>query len=111
MENLNIDDAQFQWQNHAACRDFPSYIFYPDERSTPGIVLDPAFVDTSYKEICARCPVKHICLEFALLHDMQGVWGGMTEGERNKRFCTQERYEMRNYKEECGTYEPLYGHS
>lgn len=111
MVDMGIDDSQFTWQSRAACRSVPSYVFYPDELLLPETKVDPIFTKLSYRDFCDSCPVKYLCLEFAVLHDMHGIWGGLTESERNKRFCTEERYEMRNYKEECGSYEPLYGHS
>jgi hypothetical protein len=110
MVDMGIDDSQFTWQNRAACRDVPSFVFYPDEILSLEEV-DPAYAKISYRDFCDTCPVRYLCLEFAVLHDMVGIWGGTTENERKKRFCTGERYEMRNYKEECGSYQPLYGHS
>lgn len=35
------------------------------------------------KRICARCPVRTECLDWALAHDERyGVWGGMGPRER-----------------------------
>lgn len=34
------------------------------------------------KDVCAACPVRQACLEYALTWGEQGVWGGMTEDER-----------------------------
>lgn len=35
------------------------------------------------KSVCARCPVKAECLEYALARDERfGVWGGLSERER-----------------------------
>lgn len=33
-------------------------------------------------EICNRCPLKPECLEWALTHDEEGVWGGTGEADR-----------------------------
>jgi len=54
--------------------------------------VDPAvFYPTSdeeaeaAKEVCARCPVREACLEFALAsRERDGVWGGATERERRR---------------------------
>ena len=36
-------------------------------------------------KICAQCPVKKVCGEYALDHDEEyGVWGGMSERERRR---------------------------
>lgn len=34
------------------------------------------------KRICDRCPARQPCLDWALAHDVTGVWGGTTEAER-----------------------------
>jgi len=38
--------------------------------------------DVRQKAICARCPVREQCLEWALDHEEHGVWGGLTKKER-----------------------------
>ena len=35
------------------------------------------------KAICAECPYKARCLEFAVNNHEQGIWGGTTERQRN----------------------------
>ena len=34
------------------------------------------------KSICAECEVSEECLEYSLLHEPFGIWGGKTERER-----------------------------
>lgn len=37
------------------------------------------------KEVCAGCPVRQECLEFALAErEVYGVWGGTSERERRR---------------------------
>lgn len=36
------------------------------------------------KSLCQKCPWIEECLEFALHHDVVGIWGGTTEKERAK---------------------------
>lgn len=37
------------------------------------------------KEICAECPIKDACLQWALDMDIDfGIWGGLTERERRR---------------------------
>lgn len=63
------------WRHEAACRGLDVAIFFPvtDEEAGPA------------KEICAACPVRETCLEFALVTRQEdGVWGGMTEAERRR---------------------------
>jgi WhiB family redox-sensing transcriptional regulator len=43
------------------------------------------------KAICAQCPVREACLEYALAtRERDGVWGGATERER-RRMIRQRR--------------------
>lgn len=35
-------------------------------------------------EICGRCPVRSQCLEYAIHHMVQGIWGGTFEATRKK---------------------------
>lgn len=34
------------------------------------------------KDFCKGCPVRKRCLEYALIYDEYGIWGGTTEDER-----------------------------
>ena len=64
-----------RWREDAACRGADVEIFFPptDEAA------DQA------KAICAACPVREECLEYALLtRQDDGVWGGLTETERRR---------------------------
>jgi hypothetical protein len=36
------------------------------------------------REICAECPVRALCQDWAVWHEPAGVWAGMTPGERSK---------------------------
>jgi hypothetical protein len=48
-------------------------VFYPERGESAG----PA------RQVCARCPVRRPCLEYALSNRItHGIWGGMTERER-----------------------------
>jgi WhiB family redox-sensing transcriptional regulator len=70
-----FDAAQEGWRAHAACRDADVNTFFPttDEEAEPA------------KAICATCPVRLECLEFALATRQEdGVWGGLTETERRR---------------------------
>lgn len=66
------------WRHHAACRDEDPDLFFPTGSTAPiGLELDRA------KAVCAGCPVRQPCLQWAVLHDQPGgVWGGLTESER-----------------------------
>lgn len=34
--------------------------------------------------ICHNCPVKTPCLEYALAHKLEGIWGGTTHRQRRQ---------------------------
>ena len=69
------------WRQHAACRGIDPNIFYP--------VSDDDAEEA--KSICAACPVRQACLEYALANrERDGVWGGATERER-RRLVRQRR--------------------
>ncbi len=63
------------WRRQAACRDMDTDVFFPlsDEEAGPA------------KAVCATCPVRAECLEFAMTtRQPDGVWGGLTEAERRR---------------------------
>lgn len=63
------------WREDAACRTLDTAIFFPDTEEESG----PAVA------VCASCPVREECLEFALLtRQDDGIWGGLTETERRR---------------------------
>lgn len=68
------------WRADAACRGEDPELFFPVGSAGPasGQIAEA-------KQICARCPVREACLEFALRTGQNyGIWGGLTEDERRK---------------------------
>jgi WhiB family redox-sensing transcriptional regulator len=69
------------WRQLAACRGVEPDVFYPTSEDE----ADAA------KAVCAVCPVRQPCLEYALAsRERDGVWGGATEKER-RRILRQRR--------------------
>jgi WhiB family transcriptional regulator, redox-sensing transcriptional regulator len=69
-------DHRPDWRDDAACRDADPELFFPDTRSARDQV-------TKAKLICRGCPVRAICLSWALSSGQEaGIWGGLTEGQR-----------------------------
>ena len=66
------------WQQYGACLDHDPELFFPiGDTGRALIQLEAA------KAVCAGCPVRCLCLEWALLAGIHyGVWGGMSETER-----------------------------
>ena len=63
------------WRAGAACKDFDTEVFFPvtDEGATLAL------------SVCASCPVRADCLDWAILtRQDDGVWGGMTETQRKR---------------------------
>ncbi len=63
------------WQDQAACYGLDAEVFFPTTEEEAGLAL-------SY---CAVCPVKELCLAWALKNgERYGVWGGTTEQQRRR---------------------------
>ncbi len=69
-----FDDPEVDvWQSRALCAQSDPDLWFPDQG---GQVRTP-------KQVCARCPVRADCLDYALANDERhGVWGGLSERER-----------------------------
>ena len=71
-------EPRTDWRDHAACRFADPELFFPMSPSGPSLdQIERA------RAICATCPVRRECLQFALAtRQAHGVWGGMSEQER-----------------------------
>lgn len=62
-----------EWMQHGACRGVATTLFFPER----GVDASEA------KKVCATCPVKDECLDYALRTCQKiGIWGGTSEFER-----------------------------
>ena len=70
----------WDWQFEGACRDAdPTTFFHPEGERGPSREAR----DRAAKAVCATCPVIAACAAHALaVREPYGVWGGMTEEER-----------------------------
>lgn len=74
MEVLESDFAH-DWMRRGNCRHQHPSTFFPSD----GVGVELA------RRICATCPVKDECLEYALTERIDhGVWGGASERERRR---------------------------
>ena len=65
----------FAWMAQGRCRDADTASFFPSN----SLGVDDA------QRLCAECPVRPECLDYALLHRIDhGVWGGTSERERHR---------------------------
>lgn len=62
-----------EWMEHAACRGVDPDLFFPARGEDQDAV----------KAICAACPVRFDCLDYAMVNSEKfGVWGGLSEKQR-----------------------------
>lgn len=73
------------WMKDAACK---------------GTNPDPYFsrdnIDkVSAIKVCKTCPVRGDCLDYALVFDLDGIWGGLTDLQRNRMYSEESRIWLR----------------
>lgn len=74
-------EESWNWQLQARCRDHDPTTFFGTDDSEPAA----AETEANAKAVCAHCPVRELCLAYALEAQEQfGVWGGLTERERRQ---------------------------
>ncbi len=82
-------DAREGWEAYAACRGADTSLFFAPnyfERREEKLARE-----AKAKAICARCPVREPCLEYALrTRDPHGIWGGLNELERRRLLRARE---------------------
>jgi WhiB family redox-sensing transcriptional regulator len=72
---MTTTDDPDAWRQHAECRGMDPEFFYPER----GEDVD------AIKAVCATCPVRAQCLEYAITHrEMHGIWGGLSERQRRR---------------------------
>jgi WhiB family redox-sensing transcriptional regulator len=63
------------WTDQAACRGTDTEIFFPANADEEAEALS----------ICATCPVRAQCLEYAVRNkEIYGIWGGTTPDQRRR---------------------------
>jgi len=65
-----------EWRDLAACKDHPTIWWFPEtkEIGDQDVALG----------ICMNCPVKNECLDYALIYEPMGIWGGVNQTDRAK---------------------------
>lgn len=74
------------WMKDAACKGKDLQPFF----STKSADKDSA------TKICSICPVKGECLDYALVFDLSGTWGGLTELQRTRMYKDEHRTWLRD---------------
>ena len=79
---LGLAGEDRAWMLDARCLDADPEAFFPEKGGST----------REAKRICAACPVRDECLDYALANDERfGIWGGLSERERRrvKRMTTR----------------------
>jgi WhiB family transcriptional regulator, redox-sensing transcriptional regulator len=81
------------WRTAAACRHADADVFFPEgDPSVPAVAAQVA----EALSVCAGCPVRTQCRDFALgTRQKWGVWGGTTEDERSNAAQRERARQMR----------------
>jgi WhiB family redox-sensing transcriptional regulator len=75
----DVNPDKHNWREDAACRDEDPELFFPIGTTGPAVQQT-----ANAKAVCARCPVRETCLNWALDNSRGfGVWGGMDPDERD----------------------------
>ncbi|WP_316044735.1 WhiB family transcriptional regulator [Acidiferrimicrobium sp. IK] len=78
---MSVQHVEDLWQAKASCRGPQAAVFFPPahfERKD-----DREAREARAKSICAACPVRRPCLDYALrIREPHGIWGGLNETER-----------------------------
>ena len=74
------DPSAGAWRFAARCADYDPDLFFPIGSSGPALRQT-----MQAKSVCADCPVRLECLEWAQsTQQLHGVWGGLDEHERER---------------------------
>lgn len=65
------------WRSRSACLDEDPELFFPIGVTWPSVIQE-----AQAKAVCAGCPVRATCLEWAAeINVSDGIWGGLTADE------------------------------
>lgn len=71
------------WQERAACKGPQAAVFFPPTHLERKEEREAR--ERRAKEICASCPVRRQCLDYAVrIREPHGIWGGLNELERKQ---------------------------
>jgi WhiB family redox-sensing transcriptional regulator len=73
------------WKEHAACIGEDPRLWFPNDEGRRHYDRRVRALTMTARAICARCPVRIDCLQYAIDVDARfGMFGGLTEWERTK---------------------------
>lgn len=78
-------DRREEWQDDSLCATTDPEIFFP-EKGDIGNRVNEA------KQICAECPVRQQCLDYAIANrEEHGIWGGLSYSQRKRLYGPAEK--------------------
>jgi len=90
-----LEGERRDWWRSAACQEADPELFFPVATLGPG-----AGEIARAKALCAACRVRRQCLQYALAtHQAHGVWGGMTEEERQGHARREREHRERGHRQ------------
>lgn len=75
--------SEVRWQDDALCNGVPLEVFVPDKENPEGL--------QAAREWCNPCPVRAVCLRYALTYGQRGYWGGTDTAERRRLKAKKDR--------------------
>jgi hypothetical protein len=72
---LSYNSTEFAKGN---CVGIDTELFYPENNE---LTADQRVL---FKRMCGDCPVKAMCLEWALCHEREGIWAGTSPHDRRR---------------------------
>jgi WhiB family transcriptional regulator, redox-sensing transcriptional regulator len=85
---VSVQRVEELWQAKAACRGPQSSVFFPPSHFERKDEKEAR--EARAKAICATCPVRRPCLDYALrIREPHGIWGGLNEVERKQLLTRQ----------------------
>jgi WhiB family transcriptional regulator, redox-sensing transcriptional regulator len=72
--------ADVSWQARARCGGVAAALFFGPDGERPA---EREIREARAAAVCARCPVRAQCLDYALRHSIKhGIWGGLNPEQR-----------------------------
>lgn len=71
-----VEDELPDFGGQQSCLSVDPELFFPDQGG-----LEQSRAD-ELSDLCGECPVRDACLEYALAHNVSGIWAGTTTAQR-----------------------------
>jgi ribosomal protein S27E len=75
--------SEVRWQDEALCNGASLDVFVPEKEGPEGL--------EAARTYCNPCPVRDICLRYALTYGQRGYWGGTDTAERKRLKAKKDR--------------------